>query len=65
MVQAEDVDAPQPSPQVVDKRNSSLLQSHTQDVIIGSPSKGVIIHSRKMLHLLNITPLFLVLSLLV
>jgi hypothetical protein len=25
MVQAEDVDAPQPPPQVVDKRNSSLL----------------------------------------
>jgi hypothetical protein len=27
-VQAEDVDAPRPSSQVVDKRNSSLLQAH-------------------------------------
>jgi hypothetical protein len=29
-VQAEDVDAPRPSSQVVDKRNSSLLQAHPQ-----------------------------------
>jgi hypothetical protein len=37
-VQAEDVDAPRSSFQVVDKRNSSLLQAHPQDLIIGSPS---------------------------
>jgi hypothetical protein len=37
-VQAEDVDAPRSSSQVVDKRNSSLLQAHPQDLIIGSPS---------------------------
>jgi hypothetical protein len=47
MVQAEDVDAPQPPPQVVDKRTSSLLQSHPQDLIIGRPSKGVITRSQK------------------
>jgi hypothetical protein len=40
-VQAQDVDAPQPSPQVVDRRNSPLLQVHPQDLIIGSPTKGV------------------------
>jgi hypothetical protein len=37
MVQDKDVDAPRPSPQVVDKRNSSLPQSHPQDFIIGNP----------------------------
>ena len=41
MTQEHDVDAPQPPPQVVDRRNSSLLQAHPQDLIIGSPSKGV------------------------
>jgi hypothetical protein len=46
-VQAEDGDAPRPSSQVVDKRNSSLLQAHPQDQIIGSPSQGVITHSHK------------------
>jgi hypothetical protein len=46
-VQAEDVDAPRPSSQVVDKRNSSLLQAHPQDQIIGSPSQGVITRSHK------------------
>jgi hypothetical protein len=46
--QAEDVDAPWPSSQVVDKRNSSLLQSHPQDLIIGNPSKGVITRSKKL-----------------
>jgi hypothetical protein len=45
IVQVEDVDAPQPPPLVVDKRSSSLLQSHPQDLIIGSPSKGVITRS--------------------
>ena len=33
--------APQPPPQVVDRRNSPLLQAHPQDLIIESPSKGV------------------------
>jgi transposase InsO family protein len=46
-VQAKDVDAPRHSSQVVDKRNSSLLQAHPQDQIIGSPSQGVITHSHK------------------
>jgi hypothetical protein len=36
---AQDVDAPQPSPQVFDRRNSPLLQAHPQDLIIGSPTK--------------------------
>ena len=46
-VQAEDVDVPRPSSQVVEKRNSSLLQAHPQDQIIGSPSQGVITRSHK------------------
>ena len=41
----QDVDAPQPPPQVVDRRNSPLLQAHPQDLIIGSPSKGVMTRS--------------------
>jgi hypothetical protein len=45
-VQAEDVDAPRSFSQVVDKRNSSLLQPHPQDLIIGSPSQGVITRSQ-------------------
>jgi hypothetical protein len=48
MVQAEDVDAPQPPPHVANKRNSSLLQAHPKDLIIGSPSKGVITRSQKI-----------------
>jgi hypothetical protein len=48
MVQAEDVDAPQPPPQVVDKRTSSLLHAHPQDLIIWSPSKGVITWSQNL-----------------
>jgi hypothetical protein len=46
-VQAKDVDAPRSSSQVVDKRNSSLLQAHPQDLIIGSPSQGVITRSQR------------------
>jgi hypothetical protein len=46
MAPAKDVNAPQPPPQVVDKKTSSLLQSHPQDLIIGSPSKGVITRSQ-------------------
>jgi hypothetical protein len=48
MALAQDVDAPQPPPQVVDRRNSPLLQAHPQDLIIGSPSKGVITRSQKL-----------------
>ena len=43
----QDVDAPQPPPQVVDRRNSPLLQAHPQDLIIGSPSKGVMTRYEK------------------
>jgi hypothetical protein len=47
-VQVEDVDAPRSSSQVVDKRNSSLLQAHPQDLIIESrPSQGVITRSQR------------------
>ena len=48
VAQAQDVDAPQPLPQVVDKRNSPLLQAHPQDLIIESPSKGVMTGSQKL-----------------
>ena len=41
VAQAQDVDAPQPPSQVVDRRNSPLLEAHPQDLIIESPSKGV------------------------
>jgi hypothetical protein len=61
--QAQDVDALHPSPQVVDRRNSPLLQAHPQDLIIGSPTKGVMTRSQKFTFLLNITPLSLVLNL--
>jgi transposase InsO family protein len=46
-VQAEDVDAPGSSSQVVNRRNSSLLQAHPQNQIIGSPSQGVITRSHR------------------
>ena len=45
VVQAQDVDAPQPPPQVVNRRNTPLLQDHPQDLIIGSPLKGVMTRS--------------------
>ena len=48
MAQAQDIDAPQPPPQVVDRRNSSILQAHPHDLIIGSPSKGVMTRSQKL-----------------
>ena len=48
VAQAQDVDTPQPPPQVVDRRNSPLLQAHPQDLIIGSPSKGVMSCSQKL-----------------
>jgi hypothetical protein len=46
--QARDVDAPQPPPQVVDRRHSHLLQARPQDLIIGSPTKGVMTRSQKL-----------------
>jgi hypothetical protein len=46
--QAQDVDAPQPPPQVVDRRHSPILQAHLQDLIIGSPIKGVMTRSQKL-----------------
>jgi hypothetical protein len=61
-VQSEDVDAPRSS-QVVDKRNSSLLQAHPQDQSLGVLHKGLLLVLKDMLHLLNITLLFIVLSL--
>ena len=48
VAQAQDIDAPQPPPQVVDRRNSPLLQAHPQDLMIGSPSKGVMTRSQKL-----------------
>ena len=47
VVQAQDVDAPQP-PQVVNRRNTPLLQAHPQDLIIESPLKGVMTRSQKL-----------------
>ena len=46
VAQAQDVD--ELSPQVVDRRNSPLLQAHPQDLFIGSPSKGVMTHSQNL-----------------
>ena len=48
VAQAQDVDAPQPPPQVIDRRNSPLLQTHPQDLIMGSPSRGVMTRSQKL-----------------
>ena len=64
VVQAQDVDAPQPLPQVVNRRNTPLLQDHPQDLIIGSPSKDIMTHSQKLASFINITLLSLALSLL-
>ena len=51
VVQAQDVDAPQPTPQVAPRRTSHLLQDHSQDLIIGSPSRGVTTRSRHALFI--------------
>jgi hypothetical protein len=61
--QAQDIDAPQPPSQVVDRRHSPLLQAHPQDLIIGNPSKGVMTRSQKLASFVNITLLSLALSL--
>jgi hypothetical protein len=45
--QAQDIDAPRPSPQVVERRNPKL-QDHPQDQIIGSPSRGVMTRSQRL-----------------
>ena len=41
VAQAQDVDAPQATPQVAPRRSSHLLQDRSQDLIIGSPSHCV------------------------
>ena len=51
VAQAQDVNAPQATPQVVPRRSSHLLQDHSQDLIIGSPSRGVTTHSRHALFI--------------
>ena len=48
VVQAQEVDAPQSPSQVVNRRNTPLLQDHPQHLIIGSPSKGVMTRSQKL-----------------
>jgi hypothetical protein len=62
-VQAEDVDAPGSSSQVVDRRNSSLLQHTHKTKSLGVLHKGLLLDHINMLLLLNIALLFLVLSL--
>jgi len=51
VAQAQDVDVPQPTPQVAPRRSSHLLQDHSQDLIIGSPSRGVATRSRHALFI--------------
>ena len=46
--EAQDHDAPQVPPQVVTQKNTPLLQAHPQDLIIGSPTKGVMTRSQKL-----------------
>jgi len=48
VAQAQDVDAPQPPPQVVERRTTPLIQAHPQDLIIGNPSRGVMTRSQKL-----------------
>jgi len=51
MAQAQDVDAPQATPQVALRRSSHLLRDHSQYPIIGSPSHGVTTRSRHALFI--------------
>jgi len=51
VAQTQDVDAPQATPQVAPRRSSHLLQDHSQDLIIGSPSRGVTTRSRDALFI--------------
>jgi len=53
VAQAQYVDAPQANPQVVPRRSSHLLQYHSQDLIIGSPSRHVTTRSRHALFIEN------------
>lgn len=46
MEQAQYVDSPQPPTQVIERRITPLLQAHSQDLVIGSPSKGVMTRSQ-------------------
>jgi hypothetical protein len=47
VAQTQDVDAPHPPPHVVDRRSTPLLQAHPQNLIIGSPLRGVMTRSLK------------------
>jgi hypothetical protein len=59
VAQAQDVDAPQLPPQVVNRRNSPIHQAHPQDLIIGSPSMGVMTSSQKLASFIEHHSLFL------
>ena len=43
---AQDVDAPQAPQEVVERRHNPRIQAHPQDLIIGSPSRGITTRSR-------------------
>jgi hypothetical protein len=45
VAQGQDVGAPQPPSQVVDRRTSPLLQAHPEDLMIISSSRGFITQS--------------------
>jgi hypothetical protein len=47
VAQAQDVEAPQPPPQVVDRRNSPLLQAHPQDEFTSTSSTSTRSHHRE------------------
>jgi len=64
VAQTQDVDAPQPPLHVVDRRSTPIFQARPQDLIIGSPSRGVMTRSQKFASFMNITPLFHALNLL-
>jgi len=51
VAQAQDVDAPQATPQVAPRRTSHILQDHSQDLIIRSPSRGVTTCSKHALFI--------------
>jgi len=48
VAQAQDVDAPHSPPQVVNRRSTPILQAYPQELIIGSPSRGVMTRSQKL-----------------
>jgi len=51
VVQAQDVDAPQVTPHVALRRSLHFLQYHSQDLTIGSSSRGVTTRSRHALFI--------------